>query len=84
MGWETHYCLRRTPHGVRELKYVTRLDVACDGRAPHGVRELKSAHPRGRLPMFNVVLLTGYVSCKNATIPSGTGIQVAPLMGCVS
>ena len=31
--------------------------------------------------MFNVVLLTGYVSCKNATIPSGTGIQVAPLAG---
>ena len=31
----------RTPHGVWELKYVTRLDVACDGRAPHGARELK-------------------------------------------
>ena len=35
--------MRRTPHGVRGLKFVARVVFggAADGRTPHGVRGLK-------------------------------------------
>ena len=45
------------------------------------VRELKSAHPRGRLPMFNVVLLTGYVSCKTLPYHQGRAYRSHPSRG---